>query len=173
MTAFNDLTQLADAHGLEVRTQPLDDGRMGVTVTMNDDPTPVCGLACAVAGTDNLDAAARALIPAISATFDHTAATADAGVHEATKLVAVSCGRCHAPFIYASHGQAATSVRCPDCSAAERLTERLSVALSLSLVQSNVDDIAAGAPLNTAVELVPVLAELARLGAALAPTISG
>jgi hypothetical protein len=40
-------------------------------------------------------------------------------------------------------------------------------------VQSNVDDIAAGAPLNTAVELVPVLAELARLGAALAPTISG
>lgn len=170
MRAFDQLTQLAKVHDLRVRTQTYRDGRVGVTVALKDDPSAVCGLACAVLSEEDLDEAAQALLPALNATL---APSGDLHEPAGDGLHAGACDRCGGAVLYAGRAAAVDDVRCPSCASDDRLVTRLEMALALSLVQSRLDDVASRAPDETSLELVPILAELAQLGAALAPTAGG
>jgi hypothetical protein len=89
-------------------------------------------------------------------------------------LLSAECAACGAAvFSTGEPCRPGLPIACPACAAGERLNDRLSIALALSILQSTVDEIAAHAHVDTAVELVPVLAELARLSSALAPTTDG
>lgn len=173
MHTFDDLNELARAHSIELLTQPLADGQIGVMVTMAHEPSPIRGMACAVASPEDLDQAARALIPAIEAALSDGQATTTAAAATSTEgeLFAACCAACGAPVLYAaSGGQTGAAVTCPACTSSERRVERLSVALALMIVQSTVTEIAGRAATRTADELVPVLAELERLTSALSPS---
>jgi hypothetical protein len=170
MITFDQLVQVAAAHNLQVRTQSYDDGRVGVTVALKDDPSAVCGLACAVLSEEDLDEAAQALLPALNATL---APSDDLHEPAAGGLHAGACDTCGGAVLYAGRAAAVDHVRCPSCASDDGLVTRLEMALALSLVQSRLDDVASRAPDETSLELVPILAELAQIGAALAPTAEG
>lgn len=96
MITFDELIQVAKLHDLQVRKEAYEDGRIGVTVALKDDPSAVCGLACAVLSEENLDQAAQALLPALNATLapsdDSEEAAAD-GLH-AGRVTGVAARRC-------------------------------------------------------------------------------
>ncbi len=171
MTQFHHLIETVGDQGLDMRMQSVDDGCLSVTVFFSDDPSDVCGLSCLVTGPEGLDDAATALVPAISATLEQE--SVDIDVHDERlegDLVAAKCSECNNPIVYAGVAVDGVAV-CPPCAVRQRQDDRLSLGLSLTVLQASLDEIACNAPDETATELVPVLAEIARLNARLAKEV--
>jgi hypothetical protein len=149
--------------------QSVGDGQVSVTVMFSDDPSEVCGLSCLVTGPEGLDDAGRALIPAVSATLesDARAESEDEELSFNGGLVGAACSCCGNPIVWVDPGEAVDPV-CPVCSARKGTTEKLSHSLALTRLQMRLDEVVGDAPVETATELVPVLAELDRINSAIA-----
>jgi hypothetical protein len=162
MTTFNHLVEAVNENGLDMRMYNVGDGQVGVTVMFSDDPSEVCGLSCLVTGSSGLDDAARALVPGLAATLnpelDELPPSIDGG------LVGGLCSCCNQPMVWVTSG-GEDAQQCPACSADDRRSERLSLSLALSMLQARLDEVAGEAAEETAMELVPMLAELDRINA--------
>jgi hypothetical protein len=79
------------------------------------------------------------------------------------KLVAARCDVCDQPIIFAVGSDPPAGALCPPCAARERRTERLSLALRLSWLQSAVNEVASAAPAEISISLASALGELDRL----------
>lgn len=151
--------------GATLRTRTLTSGRVGVIVAFSHEHDDgVLAIGCLVDEAKAVDRAASLLLGLLPRLRELRSVEPEELDGD---IVGARCDECGVPVIFVVASDPPAVVLCPACAARERRTERLSVALRLSILHSVLSEVASEATEQVSTTLAPALADLDRLQQAL------